>query len=280
MGIAGDELDWSYVFRMSPPFDSGWLPTSAVTPPPRPSVQQKPVLVGDLAQHAGWIYPVADTERRCYVGYLPASVSRLSLTNCAVFMEAINEAMDGYWIAPENQHGIASRMTAWVVQENCHCPYAYGGGVIEPASWPSCINDILAQVMPLCGITDRDAWPNSCNLNRYSGTDSIGWHADDEPLFKGVAQDTRIISLSLGETRSFWLRLAEEDADGPSGPCMQLKLSHGDLCTMEGLTQKYYQHHVPRGGGHLRGRINLTWRWIVEHTKTCKRARAERLGCV
>ena len=43
---------------------------------------------------------------------------------------------------------------------------------------------------------------NYCLLNRYrSGTDSMGWHADDEPEMGNV-----IGSLSLGATRKFRIR--------------------------------------------------------------------------
>merc|ERR1712048_1176836 len=110
-------------------------------------------------------------------------------------MQRLNDAMDDYWIAPEGRMGAASRRTSWVTNGGCRCTYKYGGGSVDPAPWPSCMNDILELVMPLCGILRRTDWPDSANLNRYSGTDSIGWHADDEPLFGGLVQDTRIISL-------------------------------------------------------------------------------------
>ena len=33
-------------------------------------------------------------------------------------------------------------------------------------------------------------WPNSCNLNLYdTGGSSVAWHADDESLFNGKAQE-------------------------------------------------------------------------------------------
>merc|ERR1711933_508356 len=42
------------------------------------------------------------------------------------------------------------------------------------------------------------------------------------------------------------------------------RLSNGDVCTMEGLTQKYYQHRVPKEKA-TGPRINLTWRWVKNH---------------
>merc|ERR1712110_190764 len=46
-------------------------------------------------------------------------------------------------------------------------------------------------------------------------------------------------------------------------------LGDGDLCTMEGLCQKHYQHRVPKQIEAQGPRINLTWRWLVRHHKTC-----------
>lgn len=49
--------------------------------------------------------------------------------------------------------------------------------------------DLLRQVMPVCGLREAE-WPDSCNLNWYiNGEDSVGWHADDESLFRGTAQN-------------------------------------------------------------------------------------------
>uniref|UniRef100_A0A7S0A2R0 Fe2OG dioxygenase domain-containing protein n=1 Tax=Pyrodinium bahamense TaxID=73915 RepID=A0A7S0A2R0_9DINO len=101
-------------------------------------------------------------------------------------------------------------------------------------------------------------------MNLYEdGQHSVGWHADNESLFQGKVRDCRIISLSLGQTRKFELKCK-------GGGFHRMFLSDGDLCTMEGLTQKYYQHRVPKeGGGKVGARINLTWRWVVEHTAGC-----------
>jgi epoxyqueuosine reductase QueG len=40
---------------------------------------------------------------------------------------------------------------------------------------------------------------------------------------------------------------------------------NGDLSTMEGLCQKHYRHSVPADLSVTQPRINLTWRWIVDH---------------
>ena len=121
----------------------------------------------------------------------------------------------------------------------------------------------MAVYMPICGLPTRDLWPNSCNLNLYSdGTMSVGWHADNERLFQATLRDTRIISVSLGATRTFELCLGAPAGRRLSRVAYRIRLSDGDVCTMEGLTQKYYQHRVPPDSS-TGPRINLTWRWIL-----------------
>ncbi|CAJ1328700.1 unnamed protein product [Effrenium voratum] len=100
---------------------------------------------------------------------------------------------------------------------------------------------------------------------------SVGWHADDEQLFQGKSRDCRIISLSLGATRSFELRRNWSDAS--EDHTVRLELGDGDLCTMEGMLQKHLQHRVPREHQVSGPRINLTWRWIVKHAPGCPLSR-------
>merc|ERR1711953_100341 len=120
----------------------------------------------------------------------------------------------------------------------------------------------METVMPFCGIKDK--MPNSCNLNLYEdGTMSVGWHADDEKLFQGKFSDCRIISLSLGARRRFEMR-SNWPAENEQS-LYSLSLGNGDLCTMEGMMQKHFQHRVAREAGVAGPRINLTWRWIVKH---------------
>merc|ERR1712039_340312 len=129
------------------------------------------------------------------------------------------------------------------------------------------MREIMRVVMPFCGIALESEWPNSCNLNLYdTGCSSVAWHADDEALFNGKNQDIRIVSLSLGTARSFELRRNLQNA---SSATERMLLSSGDLCTMEGMAQKHYQHRVPPEGNAEGARINLTWRWIVRHAASC-----------
>ena len=157
------------------------------------------------------------------------------------------------------------RQTAWMVQPGCTCPYKYGGVTVAPQVFPQWMPEAMRVVMPKCGISDESEWPNCCNLNLYNdGSESVGWHADDEPLFQGKHRRARIISLSLGATRAFEIRDNQEHAK-----TFSLMLKDGDLLSMDGLTQKHYLHQVPKCPK-AEPRINLTWRWIVCHAAGCR----------
>ena len=112
--------------------------------------------------------------------------------------------------------------------------------------------------------------PNSCNVNWYeNGLDSVGWHSDDEPLFQSKYDDCLILSLSLGQSRKFEVKLMEDLYDttniDPNIEIKQIVLHNGDIMTMEGLFQKYYLHRVPKSYDVSSARINFTWRWIKQH---------------
>eukprot|EP00434_Breviolum_minutum_P015457 symbB.v1.2.013617.t1/scaffold968.1/size148170/12 len=120
------------------------------------------------------------------------------------------------------------RSACWLTADGCSCTYRYSG-----TSWPNMIMppwflDLTDEVCRACGVSER---PNSCNANLYEDeTDSVGWHADDEPCFDAKHSDTLIISLSLGTTRTFVLRPLNDPKLHT-----QLSLENGDLATMEGM---------------------------------------------
>jgi len=226
-------------------------------------------LIGSRAKgRAEWHYPLLDARRRAFAGYLPGALSEADSRR---FLRTVMDGMDILgWDRPSNTMGPIARGTKWMVSAGCRCPYRYGSMTVSPVEFPPWMQDLLQVCMPLCGLSTADSWPNSCNLNCYAdGTDGVDWHADDEPIFGGRDGDCRIISLSLGETRSFELRLKDEDdaAHAVDGACAcRLRLQSGDICTMEGLMQKHYVHRVPKAGGRdTRLRVNLTWRWISSH---------------
>ena len=94
---------------------------------------------------------------------------------------------------------------------------------------------------------------NYCLLNRYrTGSDSMGWHADDEPEMGKV-----IGSLSLGATRKFRIR------HNISRETQTFLAGHGTLFIMAGTMQQFWQHEIPKTKQNVGERINLTFRKIT-----------------
>ncbi len=76
---------------------------------------------------------------------------------------------------------------------------------------------------------------NYCLLNRYrSGSDSMGWHADDEPEMGNM-----VGSLSLGATRKFRIR------HNITRKTQTFLAGNGTLIIMAG-TKQYWQHRFPK----------------------------------
>ena len=101
------------------------------------------------------------------------------------------------------------------------------------------------------------------NLNRYSGSVScIPWHSDNESLFGPQNKPKLIASMSLGRSVEFQVRRRVQ-GEVPS----LITLDHCDLLVMDGLTQSEYVHCTASG---LQGpRVNLTYRWVTQHTASC-----------
>ena len=95
---------------------------------------------------------------------------------------------------------------------------------------------------------------NYCLLNRYrSCSDSMGWHADNEPGMGNV-----IGSLSLGASRTFRIR------HNVTREMRTFDVANGTLIIMAGTTQQFWKHDVPKTKENVGERINLTYRKIVK----------------
>lgn len=220
-------------------------------------------LVKDRARTEKWEYPLMDESRRSFVGVLRCPFSQ---SERQAFFEWARDGTS--WLQPDSRGIPMPRKTAWMVSSSCSCQYRYGGVEVPAVEFPPWMLRLMALVMPYCGFTKRAEWPDSCNLNLYEdGGMSVGWHSDDERLFQGTVQDICIVSLSLGMERKFELR-ANWPATGEVS-FHNLVLGDGDICTMEGMLQKHYQHRVPKEERIDRPRINLTWRWVVKHNPRC-----------
>jgi len=231
-------------------------------------------LISEDCQNARWRYMLTDDSRRSYVGYLP---SPFDPSSAELFFERIRFGAD--WKQPESHIGLVPRKTCWMVGGGCQCTYRYGGIQVEPTEFPDWMVELMDFVMPYWGLHDRSEWPNSCNLNLYEdGGMSVGWHADDEKLFRtGDAElaDIRILSCSFGVTRKFQLKPNWPNADEEK-VLKTVFIRNGDLLTMEGMVQKHFQHRVPKEMGVTGARINLTWRWVLQHMPCCPQSRFRR----
>ena len=164
--------------------------------------------------------------------------------------------------------------TAWVTPAHaCLCPYKYGrGAAVGPQSCSSIWNGAMGlwgRVAPLlspwCSAREM---PSGVNLNRYARCgSSTPWHSDHEPLFGDQGDPKVIVSMSLGSSVDFRVR-ARGRRNAPSST----RLDHGDLLVMDGLAQSEYEHLT--SSELQRPQVNLTYRWISQHTPTCRALRA------
>jgi alkylated DNA repair dioxygenase AlkB len=135
------------------------------------------------------------------------------------------------------------RVTAWMAD----AAYRYSGIVNEPAPWPEALADLRERVRRELG-----ADFNSCLANLYrDGTDSMGYHSDDEPE---LGPRPTIASISLGDRRRFVLRHLV------SGERWSWDLGQGDLLVMRGKSQSEFAHAVPKTSRPVGPRMNLTFR--------------------
>jgi len=153
------------------------------------------------------------------------------------------------------------RLTAWFGD----FPYRYSGVVQHPNPWSPIMTMLKDRVEQL---TEHKF--NSCLANLYrNDKDSIGWHADDEPL---LGKCPVIASLSFGDVRVFELRKKPEPPyerdDYRFSQIIKVPLPHGSLLVMEGATQEDWQHRVPKEYHDRESRVNLTFRTIYPELET------------
>lgn len=136
------------------------------------------------------------------------------------------------------------RMELWMADH----PYTYSHRTYQPRPWTPALVKIRTDIEA----ATRTKF-NSVLLNRYeSGSDSVGWHADNEPE---MSAEHPIASLSLGATRSFQMRKGD-------GAIQTIELEHGSLLVMHAGMQQEWKHRVPKTRKPCGPRINLTFRWM------------------
>ena len=132
----------------------------------------------------------------------------------------------------------------------------------------------------VCGAGSRPSYhlgvvkkelPTGVNLNHYDGSKScVRWHSDNESLFGPRDSPKLIVSLSLGNPVEFKVRRVSDSVTS------SITLNHGDVLVMDGSAQSEYLHCTMPG---LQGpRVNLTYRWVAQHTASCPLAGV--VGCL
>jgi alkylated DNA repair dioxygenase AlkB len=128
--------------------------------------------------------------------------------------------------------------------------YTYSGRARSAQPWSHTLQALREQ----CEAHTAHTF-NGVLLNFYrDGHDHLGWHSDDE-LVNGP--EPLIASISLGAERRFDLRHRE------SGETVSAMLGHGSLLVMSGLSQKCWEHRIPKMPRFTDPRVNLTFRRLV-----------------
>ncbi|NKI36009.1 alpha-ketoglutarate-dependent dioxygenase AlkB [Wenzhouxiangella sp. XN79A] len=128
--------------------------------------------------------------------------------------------------------------------------YRYSNDDYHAEAWHPEVAALRDRLSQLLGVSF-----NSALLNLYRhGSDSMGWHADDEPE---LGDRPVIASVSLGAMRRFVLRSRAEPARK-----IELELAPGSLLVMSGDLQRTWQHQVPKTARPVGPRINLTFRRV------------------
>ena len=148
---------------------------------------------------------------------------------------------------------ITTRKIVWMGDKNAN--YQYSGHVRQTVPWSDIVFHVkqkIEQALAEIGVTANF---NTCLLNYYpSGTDGMGYHADDE---KELGHQPVIASLSLGATRKFVFKHKKTQDK------VELHLESGQLVVMHGDTQTFWKHTITKTKTVDTGRISLTFRHML-----------------
>lgn len=139
------------------------------------------------------------------------------------------------------------RLTAWYGDSS----YRYSGITMDPIPW----SEKLLEIKDIVEAHTNQKF-NSALLNHYrDGNDSVGWHRDNE---KTLGPAPVIASVSFGVKRVFHLRPYREKS-----PKISIQLESGSLLLMQGETQHFWEHTLPKlPKSDLGPRVNLTFRAV------------------
>ena len=179
--------------------------------------------------------------------------------------EHIISAVVDFLLSLSSWFSLNSCQTLWFVKKPCNCQYAYSKYVIPSRPFPpilQAIVDIVEKILNIQGF-------NAININSYrDGWSSLGYHADKEALFQAIKQQACIVSISFGASRKFAIRIIK------TGTEKVILLRHGDILTMEGWFQQFFEHSILKDRLVDEQRFNLTTRKIVQHQPSCTLAQS------
>lgn len=139
------------------------------------------------------------------------------------------------------------RLIAW--QGDKGLQYTYSNLHMSATQWTPLLQCLREKVEKHVGATF-----NGVLLNYYrNGADSMGWHSDNE---NELGINPIIASLSFGAARDFFLKNKSNNEK------VKIELQTGSLLVMQGETQTYWQHSLPKRLKVKEPRINLTFRAI------------------
>ena len=126
--------------------------------------------------------------------------------------------------------------------------YRWSGLEQHAAVWPAAL-EVVRERLAAVGLAF-----NSLLANHYrGGSDSMGWHADDESELGPMPV---IATLSLGQERKLRFRRKS------GGDAVGISLQHGSLLLTSGEVQYYWQHQVAKSRASMIDRVSLTFRYI------------------
>lgn len=142
---------------------------------------------------------------------------------------------------------VTEREVAWYADPGLK--YRYSGATKHPLDWHPALLELKRYIEARTHQTF-----NACLLNLYHhGDQGMGWHSDDEPE---LGDTPAIASVSLGAERKFAFKHKHKDLK------QTIWLENGSLLMMQGATQKFWKHGLPKSKKVKEARINLTFRYI------------------
>ncbi|HEX2967862.1 MAG TPA: alpha-ketoglutarate-dependent dioxygenase AlkB [Bacteroidales bacterium] len=143
-----------------------------------------------------------------------------------------------------NKYVLQPKLTALAGEEDQLNP----GSELPVQSWTETLFGLKTKVEETAEIRFTHAL-----LNLYrDGKDGVGWHRDREEQW---GAEPVIASLSLGTARLFQMRNTINRQI-----IRNIELTPGSLLIMKGLSQKNWEHRIPKTSKRIGPRLNITFR--------------------